>query len=123
MKDEKDAYIEARDKCTSELGYVDPGVMWKAGVDYAKQNPMHVNVNEVIKVKLTPEGLAALETDHAMLNMRLPIQCRTQYVRPLADAEGYTHWTLWALMQCLGHHICVGGPMMFETTIIRVPTV
>lgn len=120
MPDEKDAYLQAREASTRDTGYVDADAMWKAGIEYARRTPFSFNMNDRVRVKLTPEGRAALEADWTLLNMRMPCNVRHQYVPPQEDANGYSEWFFWVLMQSLGHHITHGGPLMFETTLTRV---
>lgn len=78
------------------------------------------NINCQVRVKLTPEGRAAHAADHeafwASVKARTP-----RYVPPREDAEGYSTWQLWSLMQAFGKHINLGGPLMFETNILLLP--
>ncbi len=64
---------------------------------------MKFNLNHYVKVKLTDRGKTLLiANDHSV---------------PEADADGWTKWQLWHLMQCFGEHMYNGCRIPFETEI------
>ena len=63
---------------------------------------MDFNINNKVRVKLTDYGRQALARQHNGLK---------------EDAEGWSEWQLWHLMQELGHLCCLGCQVPFETTI------
>lgn len=77
---------------------------------------MNFNINNRVRVKLTPEGRAFHAADHAMFNMRtgknLP------YNPPREDEQGWSTWQLWNLMHTFGTEVCLGGVPMFGADIV-----
>jgi hypothetical protein len=61
------------------------------------------NINSNVKVKLTDTGRRIL---HEKGRSRIQ-----------EDAEGYSTWQLWGLMNTFGEHIRIGCEPPFETTI------
>lgn len=43
------------------------------------------------------------------------------YTPPKEDAEGWSEWQLWSLMQQLGNYIQLGDPNVIETDIKLEP--
>lgn len=78
---------------------------------------MDFNVNERVRVKLTDYGRQALERQDAELWASIKHPAPPPYTPPKEDAEGWSEWQLWSLMQDLGHLCRMGGPTPFETTI------
>jgi hypothetical protein len=64
------------------------------------------NINHMIRVKLTARG-------KRLLQMHRPICSATLRV----DADGWSEWQLWELMQTFGEHCVMGLEPPFETTI------
>lgn len=62
-----------------------------------------LNVNEVVKVKLTDHGRAIL------LKEKYPKH---------EDSLGYSEWQLWELMSIFGEHLYNGCELTFENEII-----
>lgn len=77
------------------------------------------NWNDTVRVRLSAEAHARLVQDHVDLWRRAgrPVP---RYYPPQEDAEGWSKWQLWRLMQELGPHIgleasmLVGGVIEFE---------
>lgn len=76
---------------------------------------MKFNVNDHVRVRLTDEGRAILRRQHDDLVKGRPWSY--DYVPPKEDADGWSDWQLWVLMQQLGHTCGNGAPLTFETTI------
>ena len=71
------------------------------------------NVNENVRVKLTDTGRRELQRHHDAVALRAPSLAGTPAYTE--DAEGWSTWQLWSLMQHLGHLCYPGGPVPFET--------
>jgi hypothetical protein len=76
---------------------------------------MQFNINDKVRVKLTKHGKAMLVADHVMLFQEY--RTKPAYTPKKEDAEGWSEWQLWALMDAFGHHMHNGGPLCFETNI------
>lgn len=76
------------------------------------------NINDRVRVKLTPEGKAAHAADHAAFWAK--VGKAMPYKPPKEDAEGYSTWQLWSLMQAFGSHIGLGLKVPFDTEILLV---
>jgi len=72
------------------------------------------NINNTVRVKLTPVGRAELQRQHDELNKLYP---RIGPFTFRVDAEGYSEFQLWSLMEQLGHMCHMGGDIPFETDI------
>ena len=79
------------------------------------------NVNEYVLVKLTDHGRSVCEANHAQLlaSTGLP-HIKLPYRAPKEDAEGWSKWQLWHMMQEFGHHVGLGLTPCFEA-VIRIP--
>ena len=78
---------------------------------------MNFNVNDKVRVKLTDFGRQALARQHVEFWARTGRAAPYAHTPPKEDADGWSEWQLWSLMQDLGPHISLGGPVPFETTI------
>lgn len=81
----------------------------------AKSEHIKFNVNNKVRVKLTDKGRAALrkqwETMFAGYLDKYP------YRAPTEDADGWSEWQLWGLMESLGAECTIGFDPPFETEI------
>lgn len=75
------------------------------------------NVNSSVRVKLTDEGRKIHRDRHDNLRKKLPSGVEFNYRPPEEDADGYSKWQLWELMQVFGPHICLGCVNPFDTEI------
>jgi hypothetical protein len=64
------------------------------------------NVNHEVRVRLKERGRAIVAEERPHKRV---------------DADGWSTWQLWDLMQCFGPHIVFGGPVPFETNIELLP--
>jgi len=71
------------------------------------------NINDHVRVKLTDLGRQILIKNHIEL-----FGSQDKYKAPEEDAEGWSRWQLWELMQELGNSCYNGCNVPFETTII-----
>lgn len=71
-----------------------------------------VNINWPVRVRLTDRGRRVhREEVEPCLRGMFP------YTPPEEDARGYSRFLLWELMKIFGHHITMGGDLLFETNI------
>jgi len=82
---------------------------------------MKFNINEKVRVKLTEHGKALHREYHAKFLAHLG-QKAPDYTPPKEDAEGWSEWQLWVLMQEFGPHMGLGFRTVIETEI-EVPNV
>lgn len=75
------------------------------------------NVNDKVQVKLTNKGRAIHRASYDKLMAALPERARWEYKPPEEDAEGWSAWTMWVLMQEFGPHVAMGVGNPFETEI------
>lgn len=73
------------------------------------------NINEWVQVRLTDVGRAELHRQREELNKRLKRPFMHSIVNE--DADGWSRWQMWNLMQRLGHLCGLGTQIPFETAI------
>jgi hypothetical protein len=73
------------------------------------------NVNELVRVRLTEYGRKVLREQHDELRRTFPNL--SAYAEPRTDADGFTSFQLWSLMESLGPYCGLACPLPFETTI------
>lgn len=73
------------------------------------------NVNDKVRVKLTPRGLDILHRAHDEFSKQ--VRSAPPFTPPEVDADGWCEVQLWTLMQDFGAHIYNGCQVPFETTI------
>lgn len=77
---------------------------------------MMFNVNDSVRVKLTDVGRQAHKKNHHKLYEFAKFES-PKYLPPEEDANGWSTWQMWCLMQEFGPHIRVGCNAPFETMI------
>lgn len=86
----------------------------------AEPTVLPFNMNDYVRVRLTDFGRARLREQHDEL-YRLVVASggeAREWVPPKEDADGWSEWQLWSLMQRLGQHIYLGMPTPpFDTSI------
>lgn len=77
------------------------------------------NINEYIHVKLTDEGRLIHQQDHESFVAAVPTLTTSMklYKPPQVDAEGYSKFQGWRLMQLFGPHMRLGAPNPFDLTV------
>ena len=75
------------------------------------------NVNEYVRVKLTERGKKCLRENYDKLAQAWGGKLTFQFRLPEEDADGWSRWQMWSLMQDLGPHISIGSEPPFETSI------
>lgn len=79
------------------------------------------SINDCVKVKLTDFGLQILEQQHDELYARLPVKTKRAWNPPAVDADGYSQFQLWILMNSFGAYLDLGAVNLpFETEIAFV---
>lgn len=78
---------------------------------------MDFNINDKVRVKLTGLGRQALRQQHDEFWASINHPAPPPYTPPTEDAEGWSEWQLWSLMEDLGRHCRIGFNPPFETTI------
>lgn len=76
---------------------------------------MKFNINNYVKVRITPNGIKALETNHNHLKNIAP--SIGDFRPPEIDSDGFVKFQLWQLMQEFGPYIKMGVALPFETEI------
>lgn len=74
------------------------------------------NINESVRVRLSNSGKLIHRRQHDELRTQYP--SIGKYTPPKTDAQGYSRWQLWSLMQTFGPSISLGTEPPFETEII-----
>lgn len=80
------------------------------------------NINQCVRVKLTDFGRRIHRQRFRELNARLPLRANLKYAPPEEDADGWSVWQLWMLMECFGSHCLLGCENPFECDIELVTT-
>lgn len=78
---------------------------------------MKLNINQTVRVKLTDFGREILTQRAENLEKLYGFKVRSKPY-PEEDAEGYSTWQLWHLMEDLGQYVKLGYNLPFETEII-----
>lgn len=79
----------------------------------AKDNIQKINLNETIKVKLTPYGAEIYYKQFDELNKQCGREiCKPQM--PRIDKDGYTEFQLWHFVELYGEHIGMCKPNVIE---------
>ena len=79
----------------------------------AKDNVQKINLNETIKVKLTPYGAEIYYKQFDELNKQYGREiCKP--LMPRIDKDGYTEFQLWNFIELYGQHIGVCKPNVIE---------
>lgn len=70
------------------------------------------NINQAVRVKLKPAGLAIMKLQHddmtAYIKAIRPDIVREEWRPPAVDADGWSRFQLWVLMQTFGAHFSLG---------------
>lgn len=73
--------------------------------------PKVLNLNDSVRVKLTDHGRSVHAKDHADCWGSAGVI--RPYTPPKEDADGWSTWQLWVLMQTFGPHIYMGATPCF----------
>ena len=83
---------------------------------------MDFNINDKVRVRLTTKGRAIHAKNHAAEFARVPGLSQWSYKPPTEDADGWSEWQMWRLMEQFGGHSVNGMPQCFELNTIRIVT-
>lgn len=75
---------------------------------------MKFNINDYVKVKLTDHGREIHKQQYEQWFKDMPWY---EYTPPQEDAEGWSKWQMWDLMQTFGAVLYNGCKLPFETEI------
>ena len=78
-----------------------------------KDNIQKINLNEIIKVKLTPYGAEIYYKQFDELNKQRGREICKPHM-PRIDKDGYTEFQLWHFMELYGEHIGMCKPNVIE---------
>lgn len=80
------------------------------------ENPKKINLNDRIKVKLTPLGAEIYYHQYDELNKKIENNggTRLEPIMPQIDKDGYTEFQLWRFMELYGNHIGICKPNVIE---------
>ena len=78
-----------------------------------KDNMQKINLNEIIKVKLTPYGAEIYYKQFDELNKKRGREICKPHM-PRIDKDGYTEFQLWHFMELYGEHIGMCKPNVIE---------
>lgn len=79
---------------------------------------LKININDKVRVRLTEYGRQCLAENYAKLSMDSGAPLSMPNKKP--DADGWTEWQLWHLMQEFGQHIAMGLPVPFEANEMQI---
>ncbi len=83
------------------------------GLPPAQLEPLRINLNEPIKVKLTDLGKEIYYHQHYMVNQIAGREiCKPRF--PKEDENGYTEFQLWCFIELYGTHIGITLPNVIE---------
>lgn len=78
------------------------------------------NINSTVRVKLTPLGHEIHRARHDRLKQTIEAnggRMSFSYQPPREDADRWSEWQLWVLMETFGSVMGLGCELPFETTI------
>ena len=77
-----------------------------------------ININEMVKVKLTDHGREMLRKNHDELWANSGGKPYKQLYAE--DKDGWVTFQMWELMHEFGEHTCMGGKNCIEGNIVRI---
>jgi DNA-binding MarR family transcriptional regulator len=80
---------------------------------------MKFNINSYVRVKLTDLGREEIRRHNSELTATISERTGkfTRFSMPEEDADGWSKWQAWELMQRFGHMLYLGGKMPFDAEI------
>ncbi len=107
----RELFALAMTKPQTPLEHVEPLIRQIEG-----RATIRFNVNDHVKVKLTPKGREIHRRRHDELFLRFPSDF--PYTPVKEDSEGWSEWQMWCLMEAFGQHCHNGLELPFETEIL-----
>lgn len=80
---------------------------------------MIFNINNDVRVKLTPKGLSILKARHDKIAAKLPRM--GPFIPPKTDNDGWSTFQMWQLFDNFGEHVYMSAELPFGTEI-DIPT-
>lgn len=74
------------------------------------------NMNQYVRVRLTEYGRSLHRQDYDEFVRRFG-KPPFKYKPPVEDADGWSEWQLWQLMNIFGQHVQMGFRVPFETNM------
>lgn len=105
---------------TSKSEWIDRAVEWHQKCEELESKeadkPTNINLNDQIKVKLTPLGAEIYYHQYDELNKNIKANGGTplEAIMPQIDKDGYTKFTLWHFMELYGQHFGMCKPNVIE---------
>lgn len=83
---------------------------------YGDKKPTKINLNDRIKVKLTPLGAEIYYHQCDDVNKKIKEKCGKEFepIMPQIDKDGYTEFQLWHFIELYGQHIGICKPNVIE---------
>ena len=83
---------------------------------YGDKKPTKLNLNEQVKVKLTPLGAEIYYHQYDDVNKKIKENCGKEFepIMPQIDKDGYTEFQLWHFIELYGEHIGMCKPNVIE---------
>jgi len=77
------------------------------------------NINDNVRVRLTDHGRDVHRRQFDLMRQHIKETMRDewQYAAPKEDADGWSTWQLWSLLNTFGPHVWIMGEMCFATQI------
>jgi hypothetical protein len=75
------------------------------------------NINNYVSVRLTDDGHKELKRQHDSLNLQLNGRLG-EWKGVKEDADGWSRWQMWDLMNRFGHMLSLGSVMPFDPLIM-----
>lgn len=101
--------------CTSKEALIQNSKIWQQIKDLppAPQEPIRINLNESIKVKLTDWGKEIYYHQYDRINARFGKEIHKPEF-PKEDENGYTKFQLWCFMELYGRYMGIISPNVIE---------
>lgn len=113
-----DDFVAEMEKLYHVFGWEDGEVHFslndlKGNIDVAKTEPLHINLNDPVKVKLTDHGKEIYYHQYDRTNQIAGKEiCKPSF--PKEDENGYTEFQLWCFIKLYGTHIGMLLPNVIE---------
>lgn len=75
------------------------------------------NINDCVRVKLTPHGHEIVRKRYEKLKAALPVTANFKFTPPKEDSDGWSRWQVWSLMETFGEHVGLALPIPFKTSM------
>ena len=101
------------DRDNTELGRVDRIRRFIEQLPSAQPEPIRINLNETVKVKLTDFGKEIYYHRYDRINQIAGREiCKPKF--PKEDENGYTEFQLWCFIELYGEHMGMASPNVIE---------